>query len=173
MTTAPGLGGRDRITEWRKHPTAIVCAVLIGVLLLVLALPSPWGFGAFETRQTGGVLGPYTLDATNYYAPIEISFPQCAFVVAHWAVVTGGPTNFSAGSGEFVADSDCHGPPPSNQSCLPSGCSSMGPPPICYEVGMGGSCSFTATQSQYYFDIFQASGPVPANESAAVTIDYS
>jgi hypothetical protein len=38
---------------------------------------------------------------------------------------------------------------------------------------MGGSCSFTATQSQYYFDIFQASGPVPANESAAVTIDYS
>lgn len=51
MTTATGPGGRDRTFSWRNHYTAIVCTVLIGILLLVLALPSPWGLGAFELNQ--------------------------------------------------------------------------------------------------------------------------
>jgi len=42
MIAAPGLGGRE---------SAIVCAVWVGVLLVVLALPSPWGLGAFESNQ--------------------------------------------------------------------------------------------------------------------------
>jgi len=50
MTPATGFG-RGGNPGWRKHPTAIVCAVVIGILLLVLALPSPWGLGAFEPNQ--------------------------------------------------------------------------------------------------------------------------
>ncbi|MGP8159399.1 MAG: hypothetical protein ACLPWO_07345 [Thermoplasmata archaeon] len=36
---------------WRRRPTAVVCAVLVVILLLVLGLPSPWGLGAFERNQ--------------------------------------------------------------------------------------------------------------------------
>jgi hypothetical protein len=51
MDPATGVEWHREDRGWRKHPTAIVCAALIGVLLLELALPSPWGLGAFELHQ--------------------------------------------------------------------------------------------------------------------------
>ena len=51
MVPATGSEWHDRILGWGKHPTAIICVVLIGALLLVLAMPSPWGLGAFEPNQ--------------------------------------------------------------------------------------------------------------------------
>lgn len=151
----------------------------IGIVLAWVVLPSPLGLGVFERSSVGGgTFGPYRLNASNYWAPVTLPFPQCAFVVVHWSVLTGGPTNFTAGSGEFVSASDCSGPGPSNQSCLPLGCSVNGPPPVCFESGMGGMCSFTATQSEYDFYIFQvlpnnSYGPVPPGESVDLTIDFS
>lgn len=159
----------------------IVCAVSVGIVLAWIALPGPLGIGVFQSQPTGhspSVLGPYTLNSTNYYAPVELSFPPCSVVTLDWAVTTGGPTNFTVDSGEEVTASNCHGPGPTNESCLPLGCSANGPPPVCFETGMGGSCSFTATQPQYAILIFQvltstSYGPAPTNESVTVTADYS
>jgi len=154
----------------------VVCAVAIGVALLWVALPSPEGSGACESTPMESVLGPYTMNATT---AVQLAFPQCAFVVVHWEVVSGGPTDFSVGTGEAVITSDCTGPPPSNATCIPTFCGnvSMGPGPICFETGMGGTCSFTATQPQYDFGVFRTVpggiGPVATNESATVTIVVS
>jgi hypothetical protein len=180
MTLATGESGRGGTPSWKRHPAVVVGAISIGIVLVWVALPSPWGVGVFEpqSQPKGGVLGPYTLNATNYWSPVELSFSQCAFVVVHWRVATGGPTNFTVSSGEFEALSHCIGPGPSNESCLPLGCSANGPAPVCFEVGVGGTCSFTSTQSQYAFYVFEVVsgsgyGPVPTSESATVMIDYS
>jgi hypothetical protein len=178
MKSASGFEGRGKVPWWRRHPVVIVSAVSVGVVVIWLALPSPWGMGGFQSlsQQSKTTLGPFTLDSTTW---VSFSFPQCAFVVAHWAVVTGGPTNFSVGQPEVVLVSNCHGPPPSNETCPPWMCGqvSMGPGPVCFETGMGGTCSFTATQPQYSFNLLQAlaggAGPVPAGESATLTIDFS
>ncbi len=48
MTTAADPNGRGRTSERRNYPAAVVCAVSIGIALLLIALPSPWGLGALE-----------------------------------------------------------------------------------------------------------------------------
>ncbi|MGA7476691.1 MAG: hypothetical protein WBW47_05665 [Thermoplasmata archaeon] len=51
MAPATGIDRHGGNLGWKKHPTAIICVVLTGTLLLGLALPSPWGLGAFESNQ--------------------------------------------------------------------------------------------------------------------------
>jgi len=96
-------------------------------------------------------LGPFSLDAAN--PTISLSFPDCAVVVVHWTVVAGPRMNFSVGTGEALLASNCNGPPPSNATCVQPYCGgfSMAPGPICFEQGLGGTCSFTATQPMYGF----------------------
>jgi hypothetical protein len=52
-------GGKS---AWKRHPTAVICAVLIVILLLVLGLPSPSGLGAFEPNQPPVRIVSFQLD---------------------------------------------------------------------------------------------------------------
>jgi len=118
---------------------------LAGIVLLALALSPVWGQAMFGPSQSG-TQGSYSLNSTD--SSVELAFPTCAFVVVHWAVVTGAATNFSVWPPAMLLASNCHGPAPSNAS-LPPGRYVMDAPPACFESGRGGVCSFTATQSGY------------------------
>lgn len=47
----------------------------------------------------------------------------------------------------------CNSPPPTNASCPPTGCG-YAPPPICFESGFHGECTFTSEQPEYYFGMW-------------------
>lgn len=64
MTAAAGPGGRGRTPAWRKYPAAIVCAVSVGIVLLLLALPSPWGLGALEPNRLPVSIVSFQLNET-------------------------------------------------------------------------------------------------------------
>lgn len=97
-------------------------------------------------------------------------------MIVHWSVNTGGPTNFSVWPPEVVLVSNCHGPAPSNQTDpYAPGNISMGPGPICFEFGMGGTCTFTATQPSYEILLYNPwpNAPCPVNESVNFSVTYS
>jgi len=47
----------------RRRLSQLVCAVAIGVLILVLALPSPWGFGAFQPSRPMLTISSFQIDS--------------------------------------------------------------------------------------------------------------
>jgi hypothetical protein len=48
----------------RRRLAQLVCAVCIAVLILVLALPSPWGLGAFEPNRPLLTISSFRIDTT-------------------------------------------------------------------------------------------------------------
>lgn len=112
----------------------VVMVALSGVGLFV------WSVAQSPTGSSGSY-GPYTLDAST--PTVGLSFPACSRVTLDWHAVQGAEVNFTVGVGEWTPASSCRGPPPTNESCLPSGCSVNGPQDVCFETGTLGSCSFT------------------------------
>jgi len=123
-----------------------------------------------------GTFGWYALN--NSTRSIGLSFPICSFVEASWyvSVLDEPAANFSVfPGGEFQQMTDCHGPPPSNGSCLPSVCGyyANGGAPVCFETGYSGQCTFTATQTTYSFLLW--SHPIVTNLgnlTVALIVDY-
>jgi len=118
---------------------------ILGVVLVLASIGPP-------TEHT---LGPYVLNSSN--PDISLSLPDCAIVTVHWNVVSGPGVNFSVGQGDVLLLSNClDWVPPSNATCSVTYCGlqSTGPGPICFESGLSGACSFTATQPTYGFAAF-------------------
>ena len=139
--------------------------VVIGAVLALTLIGPP-------TQHT---VGPYVLNSSN--PGVSLSFPDCAQVTVHWRVVAGPEMNFSVGQGDVLLVSDCHDwIPPSNETCPLAYCHgwSTVPGPICFESGLGGACSFTATQPSYSFGAATAPDTWSmGNASVAFTVDYS
>ena len=112
----------------------VLMVALSGVGLFVWSVAQP-------PTGSSGSYGPYTLDAST--PTVGLSFPACSWVTLDWHAVQGAEVNFTVGVGEWAPASSCRGPPPTNESCLPSGCSVNGPQDVCFETGTLGSCSFT------------------------------
>jgi len=162
--TGDGRGAREwpaRLRPRARFAAVGVTGVAIGVLL-VLSVLAP-----VSTSH----MGPFILNSSN--PTVSLSFPECAVVTVHWTVVVGPQVNFSVGSGEVVLASDCHGPPPTNASCVEPYCGgvSMAPGPICFEQGYGGTCSFTATQPMYGFGAVAYPYSI-GNATVSFTISY-
>lgn len=150
----------------RLRPLVIVGVSVVVVLVSVVTLLSVWGNGSSRVASTS--MGPYVLNSS---APaIALSFPDCALATVHWTVVSGTSANFSVWPPGDLVHSDCVGPAPSNSTCPPDGCPIEGPP-VCFEVGVQGSCSFMATQSGY--DFFLYPGQNLASLAVSFVVDYS
>ncbi len=120
-------------------------------------------------------MGPYLLDNSN--RSTLLAFPDCAHVAVRWSVVSGSSANFSVWPPPLKLISNCSGPPPTNSTCPSSGCDPYQGPPVCYEAGQGGSCSFTSTQEDYEFALYepcspQAVCPSLGNLVVSFTADY-
>lgn len=159
-----GRGARKRFG--RSRPTVRLAAfgaagVAIGALVVLSVL------GPMPTSN----LGPFILNSAN--PNVSLSFPDCAVVTVHWKVVVGPRMNFSVGAGPVLLASDCHGPPPSNATCVEPYCGgiSMAPGPVCFEQGYGGTCSFTATQPTYGFGAVAYPYSI-GNATVSFTISY-
>lgn len=125
---------------------SVVVLLGIGVFVWSTTLHPP-------TAGTSGTIGPYTLDSST--STVELTFPVCSWVTIDWHVLRGGEANFTVGVGEMVPAPSCQGPPPTNESCLPVGCSVNGPQDVCFETGASGSCSFTNNYPDgYAFSVY-------------------
>jgi hypothetical protein len=137
-------------------PPSAVLVVLVSVIAVAAVFGSLLAFKSMPTTTPApipsGTFGPFLLNTTQL---VGYSFPDCAFVTVAWHVVRGQVANFSVWPPEAVVLSNCHGPAPSNAGCPISFCgvSSMGPGPVCFEIGTDGSCTFSADQSGYSFTL--------------------
>lgn len=164
------VAAQPRATSGGAGPRTIVSIAIASGVILAL-VPGAWAWTQ-SGPATGGVLGPYTLD--NATQDVGLSFPDCSLVTVGWHVVAGGKANFTVSTGENQIASSCRGPPPTNESCLPTGCAANGPPPVCYESGAAGSCSFTSTQPVYDFGLFTPlSGQGIGNLAVSFTASYA
>jgi hypothetical protein len=73
MTASKGADGHGKALRWRRHPAAVVSLVSIGIVLLWLALPSPWGVGVFERQSppARGVFGTTHIDEVLHFVDSE------------------------------------------------------------------------------------------------------
>ena len=77
MTLARSPNGHGRTPGWKKHSAAIiVSAVSIGIVLLWVALPSPWGLGVFEPRSPASGLASVATHCPS--SPCTASIPVTA-----------------------------------------------------------------------------------------------
>lgn len=111
-------------------------------------------------KAQGGVIGPIVLDNSSREFPL--AFPNCSYVQVRWVVTVGSDANFTIWQGASLFGSDCQAvSSPSNETCPPDSgvCSPYSAPPICFETGTDGNCSFTSTQPEYAADLFSAASP--------------
>jgi len=152
--THPGRSNMDDRRSFRLGVAASATLALVA-----------WQLNS-EQRGPGGVIGPIVLDnSTRGYG---LTFPNCSFVRVHWVVTAGSYANFTIWQGPLLLGSGCHSVSrPSNETCPPiSGvCSPYSAPPICFEIGTSGNCTFTSTQPGYGVELFspatQSAGPGP------------
>jgi hypothetical protein len=170
MSEGPGTlrGGpnQDERRSLRLGVALLAVAVAVSATFALVA----WQLNSGE-RGPGGVLGPYVL--TNSSRSVSLEFPECAAVAANWSVVTGTAANFSVWPPPLRLASTCTGPSPTNSTCPQSGCDPYEGPPICYETGQGGSCSFTSTQTGYEFYLYSACSPTRCPPLGDLTVSFT
>lgn len=118
MTAATGAGGRGWPPRWRSHSRAIVCTIIVGIALLWIALPSPWGSGAFGPPAQRTPLPPGGPNGTVEFDNVVAFVNSTAFPVATvWGDVhvnlTGswsasGPTWVWQGYSGFYSVPECY-----------------------------------------------------------------
>ena len=162
--TRPGRSNTDERRSLRLGVALLSVAVAVSATLALVA----WQLNSDE-RAPGGVIGPVVLDnSTRGYG---LTFPNCSFVRVHWVVTAGSYANFTIGQGVVLFTSSCHTlSRPSNETCplIPGVCSEYTLPPICFETGTSGNCTFTSTQPLYGVELFspatQSAGPEPLGD---------
>jgi hypothetical protein len=164
--TRPGRSNKDERRSLRLGVALLAVAVAVSTTVALIA----WQLNSGE-RGPGGVLGPYVL--TNSSRSVSLEFPECAVVTTNWRAVTGVAANFSVWPPPLRVSSTCTGPAPTNSTCPQSGCDPYEGPPVCYETGQGGSCSFTSTQTGYEFDLYSACSPTSCPSLGGLTVSFT
>jgi len=153
----------------RRRETVLVLSVLV---LLVAALLSTVVIEShIAAVHSSSELGPFELTGSN--PGVSLAIPHCSYVRVTWEVTNGARANFSVMPPPEVSTSNCTGPPPSNATCLPSGCQPYGPNPVCFETGLSGTCSFTASQTEYGFELWAQSRSGLSGAAVSFTISYT
>jgi hypothetical protein len=152
-------------------PVSVAIVVVAVIAVLVIAMAASWG--AARLPPSSGEFGPFFLNDAQPSADAP-SFPSCSYVLASWEVLGGGPVNFSIWPPPEISASGCQGPPPSNAT-TPPGWFSYDPGPVCFESGTGGSCTFTASQSSYWVELWYgpSNASAPVNETVLYGFSYS
>ena len=133
--------------------------IAICVVITLAFAAAAWSWGA----NKGGLnnptkLGPYTLNSTD--SNFTLSPPSCELVTVDWHVVSGRGANFTVWPPVVKTLQHClHNWPSTNATCLPVGCS-LDNNPVCFESGLGGTCSFESTQQHYQVELWSPSGPI-------------
>lgn len=164
-TTPSGIVGRLRLV------LLVLTAVGIMVAGASLAFVGPASTG----DPRAGTTTDYTLTSSN--RSDGLSFPNCNQVSVTWQVVAGGVANFSVWPPEAVVVGNCPepalSPPPASCPAWACGGASMGPGPVCFEVGMSGACSFSATQAGYTFLLDSPYSPTNGSQSlGGLAVDF-
>jgi hypothetical protein len=144
--------------------------LLVIALLLVAALSALSIVNFLTSSNAPSQLGPYQLAGSTDL--VSLTFPNCSRVVVNWQVTSGERANFSVLPPPEIAPSSCSGPPPSNATCPPTGCTPGIGEPVCFEAGFSGNCSFTATQAGYDF-VLWAPHPDEVRAVVSFTASYS
>lgn len=147
-------------------------------LLVILASMTPPS-GPIGALLDPNASGSHTYVLTGKGGWVTLSFPACSEVSVTWHVVVGGTTAVAVFPPGAILSSDCHGPPPSNDS-WPSSWPNAGMDsgPVCLELGTQGHCTFTADQSSYTLLLYSPAPYSPTwpnvgNETVLVTISYA
>jgi hypothetical protein len=139
---------------------ALAVGATVGLLLVALNLP---------------VLPPGSVGPLRVSDSTVLTFPHCARVTVHWSTVVGARVAFAIYPPEEVSFPDCRGSPPTNDTCVSPWCGpgpSLGPGPVCFEVGADGTCSFTASQDGYTVVVWNSTGPTIAHEPVVLTANW-
>jgi hypothetical protein len=166
-----------RERDWRSG-ARFVGASLVGVVVAMIIVGMSIGaVGSSPIQKSGGVMGPYTLNATS--SEVTVGFPNCTVVSTQWKVVTGPSVDFVVAhpvADPFEHQTTCSsgGPPPCCVQC-PSNCTNYGDVYDCYEVGLSGTCSLTSIESFYIFGASNSTEGAHGLEGISVTLsaDFS